>query len=391
MRYPLATTTWDEQEYAAIQDVVRDGMFTMGPRVKAFEEAFARWTGASYAVMVNSGSSANLLAVAALCFRKHNPLRPGDEVIVPAVSWATTYTPLTQYGLVIRFVDIDPLTLNIDINQLEAAITDRTRLLFAVNLLGNPNDFERIDSIISGRNIELIEDNCESMGALFRGRQAGTFGVMGTFSSFFSHHISTMEGGLIVTNDLEMYQIMLSMRSHGWTRSLPKDNLVCGPLDDDPFNESFRFVLPGYNLRPLEMSGALGLRQIDKLPELIRGRRKNAAIFADLFGNHAQLRIQHETGESSWFGFALILREDARIARKALAAALREEGIECRPIVAGNFLRNPVIQYMPHSVVGDLPAANWIHDNGLFVGNHHYDITAELEHLKSVVDRVCRS
>lgn len=388
MQYPLATTTWDDSEYAAIREVMEEGMFSMGRRVRAFEEAFAKWTGSSYAVMVNSGSSANLLAIAALCFRKKNPLRAGDEVIVPAVSWATTYTPLTQYGLVIRFVDIDPLTLNIDLNQLEGAITEKTKLVVAVNLLGNPNDFSALTKVLAKRGIELFEDNCESMGALFQGKQAGTFGVMGSFSSFFSHHISTMEGGLVVTDDLELYQILLCLRAHGWTRQLPKDNLVCGQLDDDPFNEAFRFVLPGYNVRPLEMSGALGLQQLEKLPELIRGRRKNAETFVDLFRNHPQVRIQQETGESSWFGFALVLRDDARITRRDLATALREEGIECRPIVAGNFLRNPVIQYMPHTVYGDLPAANWIHDNGLFVGNHHYDITAELSHLKKVVDRL---
>jgi CDP-4-dehydro-6-deoxyglucose reductase, E1 len=388
MRYPLATTTWDESEYAAIQDVTREGMFTMGPRVRAFEEAFAKWTGASYAVMVNSGSSANLLAIAALCFRKENPLRPGDEVIVPAVSWSTTYTPLTQYGLVIRFVDIDPSTLNIDLDQLEAAITERTRLLVAVNLLGNPNDFARIESILSGHDILLVEDNCESMGALFRSRHAGTFGLMGTFSCFFSHHISTMEGGLIVIDDLELYQILLCLRAHGWTRQLPKDNLVCGRLDDDPFNEAFHFVLPGYNVRPLEMSGAVGLAQLEKLPDLIAGRRENAKVFTDMFRNHPALRIQHETGESSWFGFALILREEARVTRKTLVSALRAAGIECRPIVAGSFPRNPVMRYMPHSVYGELRAANWLHDHGLFVGNHHYDISAELGLLKETIDGI---
>jgi CDP-6-deoxy-D-xylo-4-hexulose-3-dehydrase len=386
MTYPLATTTWDEKEYQAIQEVVDGGFFTMGPRVRAFEEGFAKWVGANHAVMVNSGSSANLIAVAALCFRKENPLRPGDEVIVPAVSWATTYSPLTQYGLVMRFVDIDPGTLNLDLEQLEAAITDRTRLVFAVNLLGNPNDFARLKSIIDKRGIELIEDNCESLGATFAGRQAGTFGLAGTFSSFFSHHISTMEGGLIATDDEELYQIMLSLRAHGWTRQLPKDNLVCGTLDDDPFLESFRFVLPGYNVRPLELSGAIGLRQLEKIPDLIAGRRKNAKTFVEMFANHPRIRIQEETGESSWFGFSMVLREDSGISRAALAGALKAADIECRPIVAGNFLRNPVIRHMPHVVHGTMRAADYIHDHGLFVGNHHYDVTEGLERLKTVID-----
>jgi dTDP-4-amino-4,6-dideoxygalactose transaminase len=385
MRYKLATSTWDSREYEALQDVIREGMFTMGPRVRAFEEAFAAWMGSSYAVMVNSGSSANLLAIAALCYRKEGPLRAGDEVVVPAVSWATTYMPLTQYGLHIRFVDIDPLTLNMDLEQLAVALTDRTRLVVAVNLLGNPNDFARLRDIIAGRGIELFEDNCEAMGATFQGKQAGTFGCMGSFSSFFSHHISTMEGGLVVTDDLELYQILLSLRAHGWTRNLPKENLVCGRLDDDLFNESFRFVLPGYNVRPLEMSGALGSCQLDKLADLVAGRRRNAESFVKLFANHPYVSIQQETGASSWFGFSLVLREGAPVRRDALVAALCANEIECRPIVAGNFLRNPVVKHMPHTVHGELPVANWVHDNGLFVGNHHYNIDAELEHLHRVV------
>jgi hypothetical protein len=205
--------------------------------------------------------------VAALFYTK-NPrikLNPGDEVIVPAVSWSTTYYPLYQYGLKIKFVDIDLETLNYDLSQLSQAISSKTKAIVAVNLLGNPNDFSQIKKIIGGRDITLIEDNCESLGAEFEGKKAGTFGLMGTFSTFFSHHISTMEGGLIVTNDEELYHILLSLRAHGWTRNLPKENHVCGTKGDDPFEESFRFVLPGYNVRPLEMSGALGIEQVKKL------------------------------------------------------------------------------------------------------------------------------
>ena len=158
------------------------------------------------------------------------------------MSWSTTYYPLYQYGLKIKFVDIDLNTLNYDLDQLEQAVTDKTRAIMAVNLLGNPNDFGRIQQIIGERDIVLMEDNCESMGAKFEGKYAGTFGVMGGYSSFFSHHISTMEGGLIVTNDEELYQILLSLRAHGWTRNLPKQNLVCSDKSDDPFEESFRFA-----------------------------------------------------------------------------------------------------------------------------------------------------
>ena len=243
-KYPLATATWDQAEYDALQRVITSGMFTMGPNVFEFEKQFANYLGVKHCVMVNSGSSANLLMVAALFYSK-NPdfaLKAGDEVIVPAVSWSTTYYPLHQYGLKIKFVDIDLETLNFDLDALQKAVTDKTRLIMAVNLLGNPNDFSRIKSIIGTRKITLIEDNCESLGARFEGKQAGTFGVMGSYSSFFSHHISTMEGGLISTDDEELHHILLSLRAHGWTRNLPKFNHVCGEKSDDPFKESFRIA-----------------------------------------------------------------------------------------------------------------------------------------------------
>jgi CDP-6-deoxy-D-xylo-4-hexulose-3-dehydrase len=185
-------------------------MFSMGKEVFTFEEQFAKYTGSKHCVMVNSGSSANLIMIGAMFYKKNNPWKIGDEVLVPAVSWPTTYYPLYQYGLKIKFIDIDLETLNFDLNALEKAITPKTKGILAVNLLGNPNDFDRIQSMIKGRDIVLLEDNCESLGATFKGKQAGTFGDMGTFSFFFSHHISTMEGGMVVTDDEELHQILVA-------------------------------------------------------------------------------------------------------------------------------------------------------------------------------------
>lgn len=383
-KYPLATATWDEAEYAAIQRVIDSGMFTMGQEVQRFERDFAAYVGSRHAVMVNSGSSANLLMVGALFFTKENKLQPGDEVIVPAVSWSTTYYPLHQYGLKLRFVDIDLETLNYDVTQLEAAITDKTRLIMVVNLLGNPNDFSTLKRIVAGRDIRLIEDNCESMGAEFESKQAGTFGVMGTYSSFFSHHISTMEGGLVVTDDEELYHIMLSLRAHGWTRNLPKFNHVVGEKSDDPFKESFRFVLPGYNFRPLEMSGALGIEQVKKLPMIVAERRKNAAVLQDVMGNHPDLLIQREIGKSSWFGFSLVIRPGSSMTREQLLGRLTEIGFESRPIVAGNFAKNEVMKYFDASIHGALSNADHIDRYGLFIGNHHYPIAEAIQALKSI-------
>jgi CDP-4-dehydro-6-deoxyglucose reductase, E1 len=375
-KFPLATASWGKEEIDAMHRVIASGMFTMGENVQAFERDFAQYVNSKYCVMVNSGSSANLLMVAAL-FYTRNPklkLQRGDEVIVPAVSWSTTYYPLYQYGLKIKFVDIDLHTLNYDLDQLELAVTDKTRAIMAVNLLGNPNDFGRIKQIIGKRDIVLIEDNCESMGATYQGKQAGTFGVMGSYSSFYSHHISTMEGGLIVTDDEELYQLMLSLRAHGWTRDLPKHNLVCSEKSDDPHEELFRFVLPGYNFRPLELEGALGVEQVKRLAGMVQERRKNGKLLHEVLGNHPDIIIQREIGESSWFGFSLVIRPGSQLTRKALVVKLNELGFQCRPIVAGNFAKNEVVKYFDSEVHGELKNADHIDQNGLFIGNQHYPV-----------------
>ena len=385
-RFPLATSSWGPEEHDALQAVIASGQFTMGEKVAQFERDFARYTGSRFCVMVNSGSSANLLMVAALTYTRQPmlKLRRGDEVLVPAVSWSTTYAPLHQHGLRLKFVDIDLQTLNFDLEQLRSAITPRTRAIMAVNLLGNPNNFDAIQALIAGRDIVLLEDNCESMGATLGGRQAGTFGVMGSFSAFFSHHISTMEGGMVVTDDEELFHIMLSLRAHGWTRNLPQHNLVCGTKGEDAFEESFRFVLPGYNLRPLELSGALGIEQTKRLPSLIHSRRENGRAWQTAMAEHPTLMIQQEIGNSSWFGFSLIIRPGAGGARGELVTELQSRGFECRPIVAGNFAKNPVVQYFDHEILGALPNAQHLDRHGLFVGNHPYPIPEAIDALARV-------
>jgi CDP-6-deoxy-D-xylo-4-hexulose-3-dehydrase len=207
---------------------------------------------------------------------------------------------------------------------------------------------------------------------------------MGSFSSFFSHHISTMEGGLIVTDDEEIHQILLSLRAHGWTRNLPKHNLVCGEKSDDPFEESFRFVLPGYNVRPLEIEGAIGIEQVKRLPGLIRARRANGGLLQKRLSDHPHLMIQHEIGESSWFGFSLVIRPESDWTRHELVSRLNAMGFECRPIVAGNFAKNEVVRFFDSEVHGDLKNADHIDRNGIFVGNHHYPIANAIDALATL-------
>src|SRR3989338_7584158 len=218
MKFELASSTWGEKEKNAILEVMESNIYTMGKKVREFEEKFASYFGMKYAVMANSGSSANLIAVAALFYKKENPLKQGDEVIVPCISWATTFHPLQQYGLKLKFVDVDLHTLNYDIAELKKAVTSNTRMIVAVSILGNPCQFDEITKLCEENNIILFEDNCESMGARFNGRYTGTFGLVNTFSTFFSHHISTMEGGFVLTDDKEIFNLLKSMRNHGWTR-----------------------------------------------------------------------------------------------------------------------------------------------------------------------------
>jgi CDP-6-deoxy-D-xylo-4-hexulose-3-dehydrase len=308
---------------------------------------------------------------------KNSNLHDGDEVIVPAVSWSTTYYPIHQLNLKLSFVDIDIETLNISIDKIKESITPRTKVIFAVNLLGNPCQFAELIEICNEYNLILIEDNCESMGAKYAGKFTGNMGLGGSFSTYFSHHISTMEGGVVTTDNVHLYESMLSLRAHGWLRDLPDKNSVHNK-SGNTWEDSFKFVLPGYNLRPLEFEGAVGNVQLNKFDEFLRVRKSNARLLFSLKNKLENIAFQKEIGESSWFGFSLILKNNLEGKRTELLSLLKRVGIESRPIVAGNFTRNPVIKHLNHSSVPDLPNADFIHENGLFVGNHHYDLEREI-------------
>ncbi|MBI1776492.1 MAG: DegT/DnrJ/EryC1/StrS family aminotransferase [Proteobacteria bacterium] len=389
MFYELATPTWGQEEIEAINRVIASGQFTMGPNVRAFEEAFAAYFGAKHAVMVNSGSSANLVAVAAFFHKKDRPLQRGDEVIVPAISWSTTYHPLQQYGLKLKFVDVELETLNMDVSKLEAALGARTRMILAVSILGNPAALDAMRRFADAQGLFFMEDNCESMDAELAGRKAGTFGDVGTHSTFFSHHISTMEGGMVITDDTELAHLMRVIRNHGWTRDLPPDSPVYRRSGSD-FYEAYKFIMPGYNVRPIELSGAIGVEQLKKLPGMTVQRRRNMALFHQLLGKDPRFIIQRENGKSSAFSFTIILNPERNIARERVFAALKEADIGFRIITGGNFLRHPAIKYFDYEVVGgSTPNADTAHDHGFFVGNHPTDLTAQIERLHHVLDRTC--
>jgi CDP-4-dehydro-6-deoxyglucose reductase, E1 len=389
MFYDLASSSWGREEIDAAKSVIESGRYTMGEHVQRFEDAFRAKFGVKHALMVGSGSAANLVGTAAMFYAKGRPLRRGDEVIVPAISWATTYYPLQQYGLRLKFVDVELETLNMDVSQLERALSPRTRAVVAVSILGNPCALVELRAFCDRHGLYLFEDNCESMGAAVNGRLAGTFGNIGTFSTFYSHHISTMEGGVLVTGDTELYHVARSIRAHGWTRDLPEDTTIYAKRDDD-FFEAYRFILPGYNARPLEIAGAVGVEQLKKLDAMVEARRRNAALFQKLFARDGRFIIQRENGKSSWFCFTIILNPELRIERARVMAALKKADIGYRIITGGNFLRHDVIRYFDYERVGEIRNADIAHDRGFFVGNHPQDLTPQIERLREVLDAAAR-
>ena len=377
IHYPLSCSTWGTDEHDALYDVISSGNFTMSTETKKYEAMLADYHSKKYAVMVNSGSSANLLMIAALMYHSTYRLRPGDEVLVPVVSWATTYSPIHLYGLNLKFVDVDLNTLNIDLESLRCSVTNNTKALLAVNLLGNANEFSVIKSICDDNNLILLEDNCESLGAEFNNNKCGSYGLMSTMSSFYSHHISTMEGGAILTDDIELYEILCCLRAHGWTRDLPDNSLLHGKKRTSYFYESFNFILPGYNVRPLEMSAAVGQVQLKKLDHFIAIRRANANVWTNEMSSHPKFRIQKEIGLSSWFGFSVII-EDPGIKRESVIGHLNSLGIETRPIVGGNFVHNRVVDIYRYNFDDSFPNAEQVHHRGFFIGNNPRDMSYEI-------------
>lgn len=352
IKFPTATSTWGEEERDAIIRVLDSGRMTMGEKTEEFEEAYAKYIGTRYCVAVNSGSSANLLMVAAYTLI-HGPW----EVIVPAIAWSTSYSPFQQYGWKLKFVDIDRDTLNYDIGALNAAYEEGD-IILAVNLLGNPNDFDGFPTT------RILEDNCESMGASYFGEMCGKFGIMASHSTFFSHHMSTMEGGMITTDDPFLYEVLVSIRSHGWTRHFDEINL------HGVKPEKFTFIYPGYNVRPTEMQCAIGIEQLKKLPEFVRCRHENQETFREYAVSKGWgFQSEPDGGYSSSFGCAFFSPEIRKI-----AAGFDARGIDYRPIMSGNFTKSPAIKFYRHEVYGSLPNTRWVEDNGLFVGNHHFPV-----------------
>lgn len=369
----LQETTFGSAEIFAALETLLSTYTTMGKQVKAFERQYADYVGGKYAVMSNSGSSNNLLAIAALsnpCTREH--LRPGDEVIVPALSWSTTIWPVVQHNLIPVFVDCDQHSFNFDLEKLEKAIGPKTRAIKLVHVYGNPCDMDAILALAKKYNLYVIEDCCEAMGASYRNQAVGTFGLVGTYSFFFAHQITTLEGGIAVSDDFEFVETMRVMRAHGWSREADEHQKYVNLYPHiDP---RFIFINMGYNLRPTELNAAMGSIQLSKLDHYNDLRRQAAQKLIDNLSCYEEyFQFQQETphGKHVWFGFPILLKDTAPFSVQDITAYLQQHHIETRPIIAGNMARHPGMQMYPHRIAGDLSTADRVMQQGFTFACHH--------------------
>ena len=386
-RIPLTVPTFGSEEVEEAVDSMLSTWVTMGAKVKKFEEAFSQYNGSKHAVMVNSGSSANLLALSVLT----NPIladhiERGSEIITPAVTWATTVYPISNVGCTPVLVDVDPRTFNILPEEMEKAITSKTRAVVPVHLLGRPCELDGINRIAEEHDLFVVEDACESTGAEIQGRKVGSFGDMGTFSFFISHHISTIEGGIIVTNDDNLYEYLKAMRAFGWARDLrDRESYSSANQGIDP---RFLFITHGYNLRPTEIQGAFGIHQIRKLDGFIKQRRENAAYWTKKLSEYKDqliLPVEPEHAKHVYFGYPITVKPDAAFTREELVNHLEDKLIETRPIMAGNMAEQPAMKRINHRTVGELPNSRMIMRQSFFFGNHNGIGSKEREYISNTI------
>ena len=387
-KYKLLEDGISKEDILEAKSVLDSKQITMASKTKKFEEMFAKKMGVKYALMVNSGSSANLLAIfAAGNPLRQNKLKKGDEVIIPVLCWSTSLWPLVQFGLKPVFIDIDPKTLNINENELIKKITRKTRCIFLVNVHGNSCDLFKVREIAKKKKIILIEDSCESLGSKLKNKYLGTFGDFGTFSFFYSHQITSGEGGMIVCNNDKDYEILFALRSHGWlggtrfyTRRLRSYNYYAKKYPSlDP---RYIFVNSGFNLRPTDIQAAIGLNQFMRLKKLIRNRNQNRRLIIDTLKKDKRWENQFQFIEPaknispSWMGLPIIINKKYKKQKMKFLSYLDSRGIETRPIISGVFTNQPATKlYNLNPTKRKFNKAQDVQELGFLIGLHQKKIS----------------
>lgn len=373
---PLANSPYGTEEIMEVFDSLMSTYVTMGDKVDQFEIDWSNYVGKETGVMTNSGSSANLLAMMAVS----EDFDPDAEVIVPAVGWSTTVFPIIDAGATPVFVDVDPERFAIDVDKVESAINDNTEAIMLVHLLGNPAPMDEIMDLCQEHDLKLIEDCAEAHGAEFKGQKVGSFGEIGTFSFSFSHHITTTEGGIAVTDSEEYRERMKMMRSWGRIRDIEDSSEYTDNSEIDP---EFLFASHGYNLRPTEIQAAFGIHQTKKIEGFVQERRESAAYMNRELKNIDKIETLEERDglKCSYLHYPIIIKEESDIKREEFREYLEENNIETRPLLSGDMTEHPAFQSDKYKKHGELEGASHIHENGLYISNHHYLTEEHMDYL----------
>ena len=396
---PVSGRVFDEEEVVHLVDSSLDMWLTTGRFAKQFEKRFAKFFGRRHAILVNSGSSANLVAASTLTSEKlgERRIKPGDEVITVATGFPTTVNPIIQNGAVPVFLDVDVPTYNVDVTHLEDALSPRTRAVMIAHTLGNPFDLDTISAFCEEHDLFLVEDCCDAVGSTYNGTHVGAWGDLATVSFYPAHHITMGEGGAVITNKGKIKVIAESFRDWGrdcWCE--PGEQDTCGKRFDQQFgslphgyDHKYVYSHVGYNLKLTDMQAAVGVAQLDKLEGFIDTRRSNFAYLRDGLADVEDVYLLPEAtpkSDPSWFGFPLAIREDSGVERRDVIRALDARGIGTRLLFGGNLLRQPAYRHVEHRVVGDLTNSDYVMNNGFWLGVYpgltgpHLDYVLEALH-----------
>lgn len=389
LRVPYALSVHNHRETKAVARVIDEHRTALGKETRAFEEKISALFGKKYGIMVNSGSSANLLALELL------NLPVGSEVITPVLTFNTTVAPMIQKGLVPIFIDVDPKTYLIDIDQIERHITKKTKALFIPSLIGNVPHMSRLRKIADTYNLFFIEDSCDTLGATFAGKPTGTFSHISTTSFYGSHIINAGSGGgMICVNDKAWRERLLVLRGWGRTSALFADSEDIGKrftskLDGTPYDGKFIFTEVGYNFLPLEISAAFGLVQLQKFPKFTTARQKNFQTLSHMFGKwniYFSLPMQTPQSFTNWLAFPLTINQGMPFSRLDIVTFLEKNNIQTRPVFTGNILRQPAYAHM-RTHVARYPVADTIMKNSFVIGCHQGLSAPHFNHIQKTVDR----
>ena len=380
--YNLSYDTFDTSDFRALKKSFGLRKYTMGKTVEKFEKKLSKWLNIKNAIMVNSGSSANLLLISSLLYKtkkKSTHLIKGDEVLVPALSWPTTIWPIIQLGLKPVIVDINLKSLAIDLKSAKKLISKKTKAMFLIHVLGQACDMKKYINFCKKHKIILLEDCCESFGAFYQNNTVGSFGYGGTLSHYFSHHLTTIEGGTIITNDDNLANDLRSLRSHGWIRDRTDYSLI--KKKHANLDPRWLFLLPGFNFRPMEFQAVLGLEQLKKVETLLKKRErivrriKNVClegpswlkiIGEEFINNIVEKRNQRS---HSWMFIPFLIKHQ-KFNFNDIIKIFEKNSIETRPIISGNITKHPVFSNLNTKIAKNLENTNIIHNKGFLIGCH---------------------